>query len=275
MDHGRCIVSDAHVRSPLVVELNKVPDARPCGLQVFVRGLPVELLRLDDSVDPLGNAVVRGLVVLCHADPYAAALQLPDVGVAAVLHSPVRMVDELAEIAFPGLFDGLAESVKRILCLQRRREAPSYDLVRVGVGDEVQVAAVPACQLDVGDVAHPQQVGSCRPVASRQVLVLAVPVVRVRRASRPGPPEPQPLALEQCVEGVPPYHASREDVAGHEPYLARSYPRVLAAYAAGELHQGILLAATVRETVPLLVPGLSAMAKQLASGADGQAIPLA
>ena len=56
----------AHVRPFVVVEIDYVPDCRPCILQVFRPFHTIEPFLLYNAVYALGNGVVRRLVVLRH-----------------------------------------------------------------------------------------------------------------------------------------------------------------------------------------------------------------
>ena len=107
MDSGGGLVSDAHVRPVVVVEPDVVPDGVPGLLHAVEVSLAVDHLGLDDSVDPLGHRVVRGLVVLGHADGDVVCLQHVDIGVAAVLDTAVRVVDEAGEVIAAPAGDGL------------------------------------------------------------------------------------------------------------------------------------------------------------------------
>ena len=117
MDDGRCLVVDAHVRASFIVESYESSDFLVRLPYIPARRLPVELLRLDDTVDPLGNTIIGRLIVFCHAYTYSVAVKLIDVSVAAVLHTSVRMVYELAQVASLSLPYCLPQGLYRILCL--------------------------------------------------------------------------------------------------------------------------------------------------------------
>jgi len=147
--------------------------------------LAVDHLRLEDAVNTLRNSVISGFVVLRHADFDAVLLQFVRIGITAVLYASVRVMDESFQLICRSLRDGHVEGLERMFRLERPGQAPSHNLVRVGVRHQVKVAAV-VYQVDVRDVAHPELIRTCGHEAADEVLVLVVPVVRVRRVTRFG-----------------------------------------------------------------------------------------
>ena len=107
MDAVGGLVSDAHVGALAVVKADEASDVL-AGL--VNRGeapcLTIDALALDDAVHPLRYGVVGGLVVLGHRYPDAVRLQLLNVHVAAILHTPVGVVDKPREVAAASLVDG-------------------------------------------------------------------------------------------------------------------------------------------------------------------------
>ena len=67
MRDGRHLVAEAHVRPEVIVEMDIAAYYVP-GLLRRIEKPPVDAFGLDDAIDTLGHGVVRGLVVLCHAD---------------------------------------------------------------------------------------------------------------------------------------------------------------------------------------------------------------
>ena len=170
------------MRAGVVVEADEAGYALLCVVARLEAFLAVDDLGLEDAVHTLCDGVVGGFVVLRHADPDAVPLQFVRIGIAAVLHASVRVVDEPFQLVCRGLRDGHAEGRERVLRLQRPGQAPAHDLVRVGVRHQVQVAAA-VHKVDVRDVAHPELVRPRGHEAADEVPVLAVAVVRVRRAA--------------------------------------------------------------------------------------------
>ena len=174
--------------------------------------LAVDDLGLQYAVHTLRYGVVRRLVVLRHAYPYTILFQFVRIGVAAVLYASVRVMDESFQLICRSLRDGHPEGLERVFRLQRLGQTPSHDLVRIGIRHQVQVTAV-VNQVDVRDVAYPELIGACGHEAADEVLVLVVPVVRVRRVARLGALLHQLEVTHQLEERV----ASRHPVAKEHP----------------------------------------------------------
>ena len=152
-DRGR-LHADAGVRALVVVEADEGGDTLTCVLDGLEAPLAVDDLCLQYTVHTLCNGVVSWLVVLRHGDSDTVLLQFVRIGIAAVLYAPVRVMDETLQFIGCSLFYGHLESFQRIFCLQCVREAPAYDLMRVGIRYQMQVAAA-VHKVDVRDVAHP------------------------------------------------------------------------------------------------------------------------
>ena len=105
MRHCRYLVSDAHVWPAVVVEVDVALDDT-VGMLIGVESRAVDTFHLYYTVGALRNGIVRRLVVLAHGY---------------------------------GLVDGHLQSLHRDGGLERVGQCPSHDLVRVGIGDEVQV----------------------------------------------------------------------------------------------------------------------------------------
>jgi len=251
------------VWASFVIEGNESGYALQCVLVRLKALLAVDYLRLEYAVHTLRYGVVGGLVVLRHADLDAVLLQFVRIGGTTVLYTSVRVMDEPFQLISRSLRDGHPESLQRVLCLQRLRQAPAYDLVRVGVRHQMQIAAV-VHQVDVRDVAHPQLVRTCRHESAYEVLVLVVAVVRVRRVARLGTFLRQLEVTQQLQEGIAPGHPVMEEhTLRHQPqlvvadawvHLADLAHCVHDAHDAEEVHLIVLL---------LLVIGLFRPVKQL------------
>ena len=85
--HSRHLISDAHVRTEVVVEMDVTTYYIAGMFHALKMFLAVDLFLLDDSVHPLGNGIVRRTVVFGHADGYVVFLQHGDVIVTAILHA--------------------------------------------------------------------------------------------------------------------------------------------------------------------------------------------
>lgn len=202
----RGVVADAHVGPARVVKVD-VPSDGLAGRGDVGEGAPaVYGLLLYYAVDALGHGVVGGVVVLGHAHRYAVSPQLADVGVAAVLHPAVGVVDEAVKTVRAahrhGMGYGLPEGVERLRGAKRRRDLVAYDLVRVGIGDQVQVARATAFEWYVGYVGHPQLVRGGGREAAHEVLPLVVAVVGVGRAAGLRTRQHETATAEQAEEAV-------------------------------------------------------------------------
>lgn len=74
MRHGRHLISDAHVRSIVIVEMNVPADDITGVFNVIEMPLAVDTFNLYNTVGPLGYGVVRRVIVLGHADGDAMRL---------------------------------------------------------------------------------------------------------------------------------------------------------------------------------------------------------
>ena len=261
--------SDAVVWTGVVVEEDEARDTLKCILIRLEAAFTVDNLRFEYAVHTLCYGVVRGFVVLRHADPHMILLQFVRIVVAAVLHASVRVMDESFQFIGRSLRDGHPEGLQRVFCLQRLGQTPAHDLVRVGIRHQVQVAAV-AHQVDVRDVAHPQLVRPCRHEAADEVLVLAVAVVRVRRTAWLGTLLHQPEVAQQPQERVPTRHpAAKEHAVHHQPELVVADAGILLSdypYGIHDTHHAkqILAVALI-----LLIVRLFSVVKQAARVLDG------
>ena len=135
------LVADAAMRALLVVETDEAGYAVTGILLALESMLAVNDLGLKDTVHTLGYGIVRRLVIFCHADSYFVFKKFFRIGIATVLYTSVRVVDEVVQFFFRSLFHCHLERKERVLCLQRIRQAPADYLVRIGIRDKVQIAA--------------------------------------------------------------------------------------------------------------------------------------
>ena len=265
MCHCWHLVSDAHVWAVVVVEMYEAfYDA--VGVLEGVEARAIDTLYLYYSVGALGDGVVRRVVVLRHGDGDVMLPEHLHVVVAAVLHAPVGVVDQslklLAAAHGHGLADGHLQGLHRDGGLERAGQCPAHYLVRIGIGDEVQVAHVTAGQGDVGDVGHPQPVGCRGNEALYQVPPLVVAVVGVRRVSGFRLGKHQTLAAKQHEETVTPWHeVTTEQRDEHQPQLQTAYAGILPADFPDGLHDLPLMLHLLLYVGLRLVEGLTTMAK--------------
>ena len=133
----------------------------------LLQGLPVSLetsflaiyaLALDCAVHALSYGVVGRFVIFGHGDLDIVLLQFINVSVTAVLHAPVGVMDESRQITASRLFYGHTKSFECKQDSKGARQAPAHYLIGICIRHQMQIAAA-FCQINVGDVAHPQLVG--------------------------------------------------------------------------------------------------------------------
>lgn len=81
-----------HVRSLVIVEFYELADLDlrlVNGLEVFPR---IDEFCLHSPVHALCNAIISGVIVLCHADHDVVDLQFGDIHITAVLRASIRVM---------------------------------------------------------------------------------------------------------------------------------------------------------------------------------------
>ena len=101
MNHCRNLVTDTHVRSPVVIEMYEPTDDIPCMFDVSVRFSWIYPLRLDGTIDTFRQGIVRRFVVFGHADSDMVVVQQLDVIIACVLTATIRVMYECMRLYFP------------------------------------------------------------------------------------------------------------------------------------------------------------------------------
>ncbi len=94
MRHGRYLISDAHMRAMIVIEMNVSADDIAGMFNVIEMPLAVDTFNLYNTVGPLGYGVVRRVIVLGHADGDVMSLQHGHIIVTAILHATVGVMDQ-------------------------------------------------------------------------------------------------------------------------------------------------------------------------------------
>ena len=180
------------------------------------------------------------------------------------------MMDESFQLICRGLRDGHAEGLKRVFRLQRIRQAPAHDLVRVGIRHQMQIAAA-IHQVDVRDVAHPELIGVCGHEAPDEVLVLVVAVVRVRRVARLRALLHQSEITQQPKECVTARHpVVQKHALHHQPQLVVADARVHLAYLPHCVHNAHHTKSVLIVALAILVISLFRMAKQFTAVHDAE-----
>ena len=266
MHYGWYFVANAHVGAPVVVEVDVAFYHAVSMLKRVEAFLAVYTFHLYFPVDAFCDGIVSGIVVLAHGDGNLMFLEHGYVGIAAILHAAVGVVDELLEDFTAGHSHDLSDSHPQCLhgdgSLERPSQCPTNNLVGIGIGNQVQVAHVAASQSDIGDVGYPKSVCSSRNKAFYQVLVLVVAVVGVRRVAGLRLGKHQPLAAHQHEKAVPTRHeVTPEHRYEHQPKLVAAYARILLADFPDGFDELALLQHLLLNVGLRLVKGLTAMAK--------------
>lgn len=171
---------NAHVRTTVVVEVNKSGYARVSLANVLEAVFQnVHMLRLYGSIHSFCNGVVSRVVILCHAYADVIFLEFPDIKVAAILHTSVRMVYETGESVPARLCHSHAKRSQCINSLKRRGKAPSYYLTGIRIRDKVKVAAS-AVEVYIRYITDPQLVCSRGDKSPRQILPFVETMVGIR-----------------------------------------------------------------------------------------------
>ena len=259
---GGRLQADAEVRPLIIVEEYEALDAAIGILPALEAPLAVDYLCLEGAVHALGNGVVSRLVVLRHADPDTIFLQFVRIGITAVLYASVRVVDEPLQFVGRSLRDGHSQRFQRIFRLQRIGQAPAYDLTRVGIRYQVQIATA-VHQVDVRNVTHPELIGMCGHKAPNEVLVLVVAVVRVRCMTRLRALLHQLEVPQQPKERIATwYPIAQEHTLRHQPQLVVTDARVHLTQLLHGIHDAPYTQQVLLITLALLVIGLFRTAKQ-------------
>lgn len=265
MHYGGYLVADAHVGASVVVEVDVALYHPVCMLKGVEALLAVDTFRLYFSVDALSDGVVCGIIVLTHGDGYLMRLEHGHVGIAAILHATVGVVNQSPEGFAAGHGYGLADGHSQRLhgdgSLERPGQCPAHNLVRVGISDQVQVAYVAACKGDIGNVGCPKLVGCDWDKALYQVLVLVIAVVGIRRVAGLRLGEHQTLAAQDGEEAVTPRHeVAPEHRYEHKPKLVAADSGILLADFPDGLDDLTLIRHLLLNVGLRLVEGLTAMA---------------
>ena len=216
------------MRSPVVVEVDDVSDEFLSLMLVFRTFHPIEPFLLDDSVDALGYGVVRGTIVLGHADGGVYGIEQSYVCVAAVLRAAVGMVDEFVQTVTPHSVDALLQSGYGVIGYKTVGKRPADDLVGEGIGEQVQIEHA-AIGVYVSDVGHPQLIYTFGFEIFYHVLVLPVIMVRIGRMPLALGLEHQMIIVHETIETVTAGSDIGEYLLYYKIKLVCSYARVLAA----------------------------------------------
>lgn len=171
--------SYAHMRSSCIIECYYATQQAPGIHDILGTRHYIKPFRLQYAVYPLCDGIVGRLVILGHAYAGSQILEIVHILVAAILNAPVGVVDELGQLIVPGIIHGFTQCGKRMHCMQRFRELPAYDLMGIGISDQMKIAYA-TLRLYVGDVCHEQTTGSIGDEILYQVLPSVEMMIGIR-----------------------------------------------------------------------------------------------
>ena len=252
-----------------VVELYDGGHQSPCFLQVMGTFHPIKPFLLDDAVHALRYGVVRGLVVLRHADGGIDRLQVFYIPVTAVLDTAVGMMDQPLKPQVRDILDPHVQGRHGIGGGEAVREDPSDDLMGEGVSEQVEIGDSHV-RIDISDVGHPQLVGAHDGDPFRQIAVFAIVVIGIRRVATPRGLQHEAVLTHQPIEPVTPFHLPGIQLPEHQEQFIGPYSGSAAAnvtHGGDDLRAGQLLTQAL-----LLAYGIitfATLAKQPAQLPDG------
>ena len=260
------LVTDAHVRTTAVIEMDETGYGILCLPERGELLLWIDILCLYYTIDPLRYRVVRRLVVLGHGDRDTVLFQHSHVGVTAVLHTPVRVMDKPCETLvathFHSLLHGHPQGLHADGCPQAVGQHPAHNHVRVGIGDQMQVTDIAVCQGNIGDVSYPELVCRCGHKVLYQVLPFMITVVGVGRVTRLRSGKHQPLPTQDHKETVTSGHiVTSEHADQHQPQLIATDTRVFRPDFPDGVKELALMLNLFFDVCLRLVEGLTTMAK--------------
>ena len=266
----RSLHPDAHMRPLCVVEADYALQDSPA----FIAGGNSHLVQplcFQYSVGALRDGVFKRISALCHADAYTMDLQLSHIGVAAVLASSVGVMYQTFSRIFIYRRQGHFQGLQRVDGLQCWTYGPANYLVRVGVGNQRQVAYTLVC-LHIRYVGHPYLVRAHRNDIRDEVRILPVVVVGVRRAIVPAATQMYHKAVlaQYLDERIPARHTFvlLEQLLHYQIQLGASQTGIVLAVRLGLLNDERLNRIFGKVIVIPLVVRLPAVTKQSAEGAQ-------
>ena len=258
----------AHVGPFLVVERNDPPQLFFRFLHVSELLHPVEPFALQDAVHAFRHGIVRGLVVLRHADGYMMAFQTFHIGVATVLYAPVGVMDQPLQVVFPGAGYRHLQCLYRIYGMKAGGQSPAYYLAGIGIRHQVQIAGV-VLHVYIGYVAYPKFVRRSHGESFRQVRVFVETVVAVGRAVALHGLEHKAVASQQRKERIPTgHHLTPVNLAEHEIEFEAADAGSFNAYLTDRRHKGLFKDLALQRTVLVLIVGLPTVTKQATKDTD-------
>lgn len=257
------------MRTLFVVDGDGLPH-HPPGLRQ-VPGTVQQELGFQDAVDPLRQGILVAVVAVGHRAADAVLSMQLLVAVGAVLHAPVRVMDQRRR---PGsCLQRLLQGLRNLCRMQGLMNVVAHDLARVRIRDQADVAE-PGPHRQIGDVRHPDLLGRRRHhllgprleqvgVAPEAVMAVRGLVIGARRRHQ------QPVCPQQVEQPVP-AHAQRRQLLQQMLQLARADPGLTPSHLDHLGQHGLCLRGLGPLALLRLVPRLAAEAEESASPADSQ-----
>lgn len=148
------------------------------------------------------------------------------------------------------------------------RKTPADDLVRIGIGDQMQITAAIAC-VDVGDITDPKLTRRRRYKVLYQILILMIAMVGIGSMTWLGAFQRDSECAHQVEELIPARNPSfAEHTLHHEPEFEAADTGILLSYFACCVEYAVDTPYPFCFVSLLLVIGLPGVAKQLTCQLD-------
>ena len=146
--------------------------------------------------------------------------------------------------------------------MERLRKAPTDNLVRIGISDQMQIATAITC-VDVGDITDPKLTCCSRYKVLYQILILVIAMIRIGSMTWLGAFQRDSECAHQVEELIPARNPSfAEHPLHHEPQFEASDAGILLPDFACSIEYAIDSAHPFCFVSLLLVIGLPGVAKQ-------------
>ena len=205
-----------------IVELDDVCDPFSRLLKVMRMSHLIKPFLLDDAVHTLRYGIVRGLVVLRHADGGIDPSQVLYVLVAAILYATVRMMDQAFKAKMGDIPDTHLQGCHGVGSDKAVCECPPDDLMRERISQQMKVHYSPL-RIYIGDVCHPQLVGPLYDHSFYQVLVFPIIMIGICRMTASRRLQREMVLMHQPIEPVTASHLLGVQLLEHQEKLIGTY----------------------------------------------------
>ena len=184
-----------------IIKRNKSSNNRSCLIYILKMSVTVDSFLFYYTIHPFCNGIVGRLGVLGHTDGDVVLVECINIQITTVLHSPVRMMNQPGQILLACLVDSIGQGIQCNGSLECVSQLPTYDLVRIGIGDQVQVTAS-NIQTYIRYITHPQLICCGRYKSFYEIFVLVIPMIGVGRMSGLRSVKHQLVATQQLEKVV-------------------------------------------------------------------------